>query len=223
MTNYIGFLPLNNITDQALQTVALHAKSLQAHIVCRHEDIAIIDRLYLLLGEEHPGYINTSIDAEDSDMRVAQSCDILFIYWDGKDRRNRRASEIQERPDQSFILLPGGTTIHMHEQYKDTALSATALEEWIYRPESALATITDSRLEEWNGLFTGKYFFLSSLSSLPTYIEDTSLYPSLLHALIGLAILEPVWVEFFKSSRFSYPTDILVHSGITSINVAVSV
>lgn len=207
-TNYVGFLPLNNITDQALQVVANYLIARQAYVVCRHEDIPIIDRLYLLLGENHPGYINTHIDVVDSDTRVVQSCDSLFIYWDGKDRRNRRASEILERPETTYLLLPGGNMIHLHEQYSDTTTSSQMLEKWIYRPEAVALTLTTDINQPWNGLFTGKHFFLSALSMISTYTDDGYIYPSLLHALIASSIEDSQYLEFFKSSRFSYPTDI---------------
>jgi O-acetyl-ADP-ribose deacetylase (regulator of RNase III) len=208
VTNYVGFLALANITDQALQVVANYLKPRQAHIVCRHEDIPIIDRLYSLLDEDHPGYINTYIDAEDSDTRVVQSCDSLFIYWDGSDRRNRIASEIKERPETSYLLLPSGTMIHLHEQYSSENNSERSLEKWIYRPEAVVSTLSTNQSEAWNGLFTNKYFFLSSLSNLPTYTDDGFIYPSLLHALIACSIQDPLYLDFFNSSRFSYPTDI---------------
>ena len=208
MTSYVGFLPLSNITDQALQVVANYLKPRQAHIVCRHEDIQIIDRLYTLLGEDYPGYINTDIDAKNPDLRVVQSCDVLFIYWDGSDRRNRIASAIKERPEVAYLLLPSGTFIHIHEQYSDANDSSKSLEQWLYRTESVDAILSTDQNIPWNGLFTGNYFFLSSLSSVPTYTEDGVIYPSLLHALIALSIDNPLYLELYKSSRFSYPTDI---------------
>lgn len=207
-TNYVGFLPLANITDSALEVVANYLIARQAHVICRHEDIPIIDRLYLLLGEDHPGYINTHIDVTENDRRVIQSCDTLFIYWDGKDRRNRNASEILERPDTTYLLLPGGTMVHLHEQYSGDNNSDRSLEQWIYRPEAAALTLSNHSEQSWNGLFTNKHFFLSSLSMVPTYTDDGSIYPSLFHALIALSIEDRLYLDFFRSSRFSYPTDI---------------
>lgn len=205
--NYVGFLPLANITDEALKTVANYLIARQAHIVCRHEDIPIIDRLYKLLGEDYPGYINTSIDAEDSDTRVVQSCDALFIYWDGSDRRNRRATEIEQKPDNTYLLLPGGMILHLHSSYATQALDSKIVEEWLYRPEDVDMVLSNQNLE-WNGFFTDKHFFLSALSSLPTNTDDGVIYPSLLQALMASAIDKHVYVQFLQSTRFAYPADI---------------
>lgn len=205
--NYVGFLPLANVTDEALKTVANYLIARQAHIVCRHEDIPIIDRLYKLLGEDYPGYINTSIDAEDSDTRVVQSCDALFIYWDGSDRRNRRATEIEQKPDNTYLLLPGGMMLHLHNSYATQSLDSKIVEEWLYRPEHVDMVLSNQNLE-WNGFFTDKHFFLSALSSLPTNTDDGAIYASLLQALIASAIDKRVYVQFLQSTRFAYPADI---------------
>lgn len=207
MGNYIGFLPLSDITPTALQTIAGFIQPLAANIVCRYEDNAITDQLYSILGPDHPGYIHTVKGISNSYQRVAQSCDILFIYWDGHNKENRQTTDIIEKPFQTYIVLPSGTITHFNEGYKDNTFSATKLEHYLYRTD-----IEEDELildgQKWDGLFSGKYFFLSSLATIGVPIDDGCIYPSLLHALVASSIENEIYRDFFMSSRIIYAADI---------------
>ena len=205
MGSYVGFIPLDNITEAAIDAVARVIIKNKDIVVCHYKDTPVIAKLYERLSQYYPDYICVHNKNDEAYERVVQSCDHLFIYWDGISNSTKKITNIKGRPDKTYLVLPSGTMIHFHDDYLES--KEETLNEWLSREEVKLPEIHDIQIP-WDGYFANEYFFLSALSSLVTP-DNGYLYPSLMHALISRSIREEGYRSFYNSTRIPYGANVI--------------